>query len=102
MQDPHIRELGKRLRFVDDESYAIDMTTVSLHFEQRDAMSMHIEHARGSVHHPMSDAELEAKFHALSNSQINATQANHIIQRVWNFEELDSTSNLLDLIRIDA
>ena len=102
VQDPHIRELGKRLRFVDDESYAIDMTTVSLHFDQRDAMSMHIEHARGSVHHPMSDAELEAKFHALSNSQINATQANHIIQRVWNFEELDSTSKLLDLIRIDA
>ncbi len=101
VQDPRIRRLGERLHFVDDDHYAIDAATVNLQFGQRDAVSWHVEHARGSVRHPLSDAELETKFRTLSNSYLHPTQADRIIQIVWNFEALENAAELMRMTRIE-
>ena len=99
VQDAQVRELGTRLQFVDDERYAIDAATVTLHFAQREAVSLHIDHARGSVQHPLSDADLEAKFRTLSNSCLSPTRADRIIQTVWNLEQLEHVGELMQLTR---
>ena len=101
VQDPQIRRLGELLHFVDDERYAIDAATVNLQFGQRDPTSLHIDHARGSVNHPLSDTQLESKFRTLSNSFLDKTQADRIIQTVWNFEQLAHAADLMSLTRIE-
>ena len=97
--DPQIRQLGERLHFVDDERLSIDAATVSVQFEQRETLSLHIDHARGSVQHPLSDADLEAKFRTLSNSCLTPLQADRIIQTVWNLEQLEHAGEVMRLTR---
>jgi 2-methylcitrate dehydratase PrpD len=99
VQDPQIRRLGERLHFVDDDRYAIDAATVSLQFAHREAMSLHIDHARGSVNRPLSDAELETKFRTLSCSCLDPVQADRIIQTIWNLDQLDQASEVMRLTR---
>lgn len=99
VQDLQIRQLGERLHFVDDDRYAIDAATVSLQFGQRESLSLHIDHARGSVQHPLSDADLEAKFRTLSNSCLDPAQADRIIQTIWNLEQLEQASEVMQLTR---
>jgi 2-methylcitrate dehydratase PrpD len=100
VHDPQTRQLGELLHFVDDERYAIDAATVTLQFGQREAASLHIDHARGSVKKPLSDTELESKFRTLSNSFLNQTQADRIIHAVWNFEQIERAAELIRLTRI--
>lgn len=101
VQDPQIRQLGDLLHFVDDERTAMDAATVTLEFGQRDAVSLHIDHARGSVKHPLTDAELESKFRTLSNPCLAQTQADRIIQTVWNLEQLEHVAELMRLTHVD-
>ena len=101
VQDPEIRALGQRLTFVDDDRYPIDGATVHLHFHQRGALSLHIEHARGSVQHPLSDAELESKFRTLSTACLSPLQADRIIQTVWNLEQLEHAGELMQMTRTE-
>ena len=48
----------------------------------RDGREMHlfVEHAIGSIKHPMSDADLDQKFHGLVDPVLGGAQAGHIIR----------------------
>ncbi len=100
VQDPQIRRLGECLHFVDDERFAIDAATVSVQFRQRDPLSLHIDHARGSVQHPLSDADLEKKFRTLSTACLTSSQADRIIDSIWNLEQLEHAGEVMRLTRI--
>jgi 2-methylcitrate dehydratase PrpD len=43
-----------------------------------------VEHAIGSLARPMSDADLEAKFHGLADPVIGAARAKSLIEACWN------------------
>jgi 2-methylcitrate dehydratase PrpD len=102
VQDPAVRSLGERLIFQDDDSYQIDAATVSLHFHSGDPMRMHIEHARGSVSHPLSDTDLEHKFTELSSRHLNPQQARSLMDDIWNIEQLQDVSVLMQKARMPA
>jgi 2-methylcitrate dehydratase PrpD len=101
VQDPQVRTLGECLYFVDDERYAIDSAQVTLHWRNRDPQSLCIEHARGSVQHPLRDEEIETKFRTLSTPCLSPARAERIIQTVWNLERLEHVSELMQLTRLD-
>jgi hypothetical protein len=42
-----------------------------------------VEHAIGSLQNPMTDAQLEAKFHGLSDAVIGAARSADLIQTAW-------------------
>jgi hypothetical protein len=42
-----------------------------------------VEHAIGSLEKPMSDADLEAKFHGLADPVIGAAKARTLIDSCW-------------------
>lgn len=102
VQDPAVQSLGQRLSFKDDDSYQIDAATVSLHFNSGDPVRMHIEHARGSVSHPLSDADLEHKFTELSARHLNPQQARALMDDIWNIEQLQDVSVLMQKTQIPA
>jgi hypothetical protein len=49
----------------------------------------------------LSDTELESKFRTLSNSFLDKTQADRIIQMVWNLEQLEHAAELMLMTRIE-
>jgi 2-methylcitrate dehydratase PrpD len=46
-----------------------------------------VEHAIGSLQRPMTDADLEAKFHALADGVIGPVRAARLLQALWSVDE---------------
>ena len=59
---------------------AVDVTAV-LHSGRR--VHVFVEHAIGSLQRPMSDAALEAKFHALADPVLGAARTDELIGACW-------------------
>ena len=76
-----------------DES-AADITAVLT-----DGRSVHlrVEHAIGSLQNPMTDAQLEAKFHGLSDAVLGAAQTSELIRAAWALGSASTTQALLAL-----
>lgn len=58
-----------------------------------------VKHAIGSLHRPMTDADLEAKFHGLVDPILGAARADRLIGAVWSFGERGDTRSLAALAR---
>ena len=95
VQDPAVRAIGQTLTFRDDPGYGIDSATVTLLFRNHPPISLHIEHARGSVSRPLSDTEIEHKFMELSAHHLNNEQARALIQTIWSIDQLPDVAVLM-------
>ena len=67
---------------VDDsiDEAAADITAV---MQDGSRVHVRVEHAIGSLQNPMSDAQLEAKFHGLSDAVIGAARSSDLIKAAW-------------------
>jgi 2-methylcitrate dehydratase PrpD len=82
---------------VDDiDEASVDMTAVL-----RDGRRVHVfvEHAIGSLHRPMSDAALDAKFHSQSDEVLGAARSSELIAACWKLGELADVRELTALAR---
>ena len=57
-----------------------------------------VEFPRGHARNPMSDQEVEAKFHALAASHLSSGDREKVLRRVWELEELSGVSEILNLV----
>ncbi|KAF2727919.1 2-methylcitrate dehydratase PrpD [Polyplosphaeria fusca] len=55
-------EMRKKVNVTEDESVPKDAAFVTLEFADGEKLEKHVEHAKGSVENPLSDAELKKKF----------------------------------------
>jgi 2-methylcitrate dehydratase PrpD len=64
---------------------AIDEASADVTAILKDARRIHVfvEHAIGSLERPMSDADLEAKFHGLADPVLGAPRAKQLIAACW-------------------
>ena len=78
-----------------DEASA-DVTAVLL-----DGRRVHVfvEHAIGSLQNPMTDANLEAKFHGLSDSVLGAAKTTDLIKACWAISQASDVRTLTALAR---
>ena len=81
-----------------DEASA-DMTAV-LHDGRR--VHIFVEHAIGSLQRPMSDAQLAAKFHALSDPVIGSSAAQSVIQACWDLGQAANVRALTQSAKASA
>ena len=67
---------------VDD---SIDEASADVTAVLKDGRRVHVfvEHAIGSLQNPMTDANLEAKFHGLSDAVLGAAQTGELIKACW-------------------
>jgi 2-methylcitrate dehydratase PrpD len=65
----------------------------------KDGRKVHVfvEHAIGSLHRPMSDAALEAKFHGMSDAVIGAEQTNALLKACWQLGQASDVRQLTAL-----
>ena len=83
---------------VDDQidEAAVDVTAVLTDGRRE---HVRVDHAIGSLQRPMSDAMLEAKFHALSDPVLGAERTKQLIQACWQLGQSRNLSQLTGLAR---
>ncbi|MEN9538319.1 MAG: hypothetical protein RLZZ126_554 [Pseudomonadota bacterium] len=73
-----------------DESSA----DVTVHLNDGSTRHLFVEHAIGSLHNPLTDAMLEAKFHGLADPVLGADASSALMARAWRLGRLDSVADL--------
>ena len=65
----------------------------------KDGRRVHVfvEHAIGSLQNPMTDVQLEAKFHGLSDAVLGGAQTAELIRAAWALGDSGTTQALLAL-----
>ena len=81
---------------VDDsiDEAAADITAV---MQDGSRVHVRVEHAIGSLQNPMTDAQLEAKFHGLSDAVIGAVRSTDLIQSAWGLGDAPDVQALIAL-----
>jgi len=102
-EDPQMRSLSSRIEVVGDDDLdrtypkfyrsVVEVTTHGGHHYSRD-----IKHPRGSPENPMSRAELQDKFCALTKDVLTDSQAKAISAAIDDIENLDEISFLTRLL----
>ena len=60
-------------------------------------LEAHVEHALGSVGNPMSDRQLEAKFHQLAGDMFEVERRDRLLRACWAVEELTDAAEIARL-----
>lgn len=81
---------------VDD---SIDEASADVTAVLKDGQRVHVfvEHAIGSLQNPMTDANLEAKFHGLSDPVLGTSQTSELISACWNVATAASVNAVVAL-----
>ena len=76
---PDVIALRDRVGASVDESIAEDAADVTVTCRDGRRLHVRVEHAIGSMHRPMSDADLQRKFHGLADPVLGAPRAGQLI-----------------------
>ena len=61
-------------------------------------LSEEVDYPLGHARNPLSDPQLEAKFHALADARLGVERANALLQELWRLEQLKDLSSITDLL----
>ncbi|GAA4326082.1 MmgE/PrpD family protein [Pigmentiphaga soli] len=95
--DPALRALGAKVRFRDDDSFAVEAARVAVRLAGAEPIVVSIEAARGGPKRPLSDADLEAKLRELCRGGGSGVEPEALIQAVWALDERDDVGSLMKL-----
>ena len=79
----------------------IDEASADVTAVLKDGRKVHVfvEHAIGSLERPMSDQDLEAKFHSLADAVIGRAQADALVEACWTLAAANNVHALVDKAR---
>jgi 2-methylcitrate dehydratase PrpD len=81
-----LRAFAPRLSFIDDDTLQVESADVTLALRDGSKRSRRIEHARGSLALPLTDAELEAKLRELGRWGRSACEVEPLIDALWSLD----------------
>jgi 2-methylcitrate dehydratase PrpD len=91
---PAIAALRRRVFATIDPSLGKAQARVTILLKNGEKLSVFVEHAIGSVDHPMSDRMLEDKLRGLAEGILPAAQVNRIIDLCWSVDKLTDAGQL--------
>jgi 2-methylcitrate dehydratase PrpD len=91
--------LRDKVQAVVDTSVREESVYVTAHLNDGRSVKVHVEHAIGSLQKPMTDADLEGKFHDLSDPILGADRVNAILKICWNLGQAPDLKGLLALLK---
>ena len=97
VRDPGVVSLRERVDASVDASLAEDAAVVTVVLRDGRKLHKRVDHALGSLERPMSDADLETKFHGLSDPVLGRDRADVLIAACW---KLDSSHDVGELARL--
>ena len=91
VKDPTVLALRERVRAEVDKTIDEDAAVVKITLKDGTILERRVEHSIGSLAHPMSDTDLEAKFRGLCEPMLAHEAIEALIAACW---QLDQASDL--------
>lgn len=88
VNDPVVAGLRRRVHATVDESLSWAQAHVMITLKDGRQLERMVKHPVGSLEHPMSDRDLEAKFVDLTDGILDKNRQNKLIQLCWDLEHL--------------
>jgi len=88
VRDERVVGLRRRIGITPDKSLRKTEAKILVRLKNGVTHSKHVEHALGTLQRPMSDADLEVKFRALTDGIINAQRTDELIRLCWSVDTL--------------
>jgi 2-methylcitrate dehydratase PrpD len=92
VRDRAIASLRDRVTTVIDSALHEDQVRIVLTTKNGGRFEKFVEHAVGSLDHPMSDNDLEKKFEGLANGVLSSDRQRKLMDLCWNLEGLKEAS----------
>ena len=100
VRDRTIASLRDRVSTVVDSSLHEDQVRIAVVTKNGRRLEKFVEHAVGSLDHPMSDKDLEAKFTGLANGVLPPDQQRKLMDLCWSVEGLPKAGAVADAARV--
>ena len=71
---------------------------ITLRLRDGRTLSERVDHPRGHARNPLTDAEVEAKFHALAGARLGHQRAEAAVRLLWQLEEAKARDALRSLV----
>ena len=91
--------LRDKVQAVVDTSVREESVYVTAHLMDGRSVKVHVEHAIGSLQKPMTDADLERKFHDLSDPILGADKSKDILAACWRLGDAPNLQGVLQLLK---
>jgi 2-methylcitrate dehydratase len=105
--DPGLRPLMRRIRVTAHAEFTgrfpheliseIEVTTRS-----GERLTERSPYPKGHARNPLTDAEVDAKFHDLSTDVLGAARADAALRALWRLEEAEQVGSVLELLTVEA
>jgi 2-methylcitrate dehydratase PrpD len=99
VNDPRVVALRNKVRATVDGSIAEEATLLTARLRDGRSVEVRVDHAIGSLHNPLSDAQLEAKFDALAAPVLGEARARGIAAQWRGIASLRDIRALIALCR---
>ncbi len=91
--------LRDKVQAVVDNSVREESVYVTAHLNDGRSVKVYVEHAMGSLQKPMTDADLEGKFHDLCDPILGAARVNDILKKCWSLGKAPNLQSLLTMLK---
>ena len=99
VMDPAVAAMRGKVRAKLDPAMADGAARVTLRLRDSTILTETVLHARGSLHAPLTDSDLEAKLRDCARQGGFAGDVGALIAAVWSLDEADSVAPLMELTR---
>jgi len=106
LNNPQILELMKKIQveespecnqlFPESSANRVEVMT-----DKGERLAEMVRYHRGHPKNPMTDVEIEQKFHSLTRALLPSDRRNEILSLIWNLELVEDTSTILHLLEIE-
>jgi 2-methylcitrate dehydratase PrpD len=94
VRDPKVIALRDRVECTIDDSLRDDECHVALTLKDGRVLKKYVEHAIGSRERPMSDDDLNSKFHVLVDDILGEEHAERLLKLCWSIEGLKDAAEI--------
>jgi 2-methylcitrate dehydratase PrpD len=94
VRDPKVIAMREKVEAIIDKKMRDDQARVRLTLKDGRVLEKHIEHAVGSAEVPMTNAQLEDKFHVLCDDVLGHERTARLLALAWSIEELKDAAEI--------
>jgi 2-methylcitrate dehydratase PrpD len=94
---PDVTDLRRKVVATVDDSIREEQADVTAVLKDGRREHVFVKHAIGSLERPMTDADLERKFHSLADHTIGEARASKLIEACWKVAEMKDVKQLTQL-----
>jgi 2-methylcitrate dehydratase PrpD len=94
VRDPEVVALSDRVTATVDDGVAPDEVYIDVKLRDGRTFHKHVAHALGSLERPLTDGDLERKFHDLAEGILPRKQTDELIALCWALPELEDASQI--------